>query len=44
MDDIDTLDCIVLPIGVIIIDIVTDVGNLIRLEFHILFRLHDLII
>ena len=42
IDKIDTSDRLVLPIGVILIEIGFDVGTLIRLEVHLLFRLHDL--
>ena len=42
MDEVDTFDRIVLPIGVSLIDIGPDAGNKISLELQLLFRLHNL--
>ena len=42
MDEVDTLDRIVLPIGVSLIEISPDVGTRLRLEFQLLFHFNDL--
>ena len=42
MDKVDSFGRILLPIGVILIEIGPDVGTQLRLEFHIMIRLHDL--
>ena len=42
MNKFDTFERLVIPIGVILIDIGPDVGNWLSLEFQILFHLHDL--
>ena len=41
MDEVDTFDHIVPPTRVIFIDISTDVGTQISLEFQIFLRFHD---
>ena len=41
MDEIDTFDQLVLPIGVSLIEIVPDVVTRLSLDLQILFRLHD---
>ena len=40
MDKVDTFDCLVLPIGVSLIEIGPDVVTRLRLEFQLLFLIH----
>ena len=42
MEEVDTFDRIVIPIGIRFIDIGPDVGTQLSLEFQILFRLQDM--
>ena len=42
MDKVDNFERIVLKIGVSLLEIGPYVGTQLRLEFHILFRIHDL--